>query len=84
MVFICEDHEFNPRLQCLTQDGRLFPVARNVTQLEDQYGQQGDFSDGEWAGVCFAGDWLFANLQRPGVTVAITGPWKKLLQPTAV
>jgi len=23
------------------------------------------------------GNWMFANLQDPGITVAITGPWRK-------
>jgi secreted PhoX family phosphatase len=34
---------------------------------------------GELAGVCFApdGSTLFFNLQREGVTVAITGPWPR-------
>lgn len=35
----------------------------------------GDFRSREWAGACFAGRWLFANVQSPGVTFAITGPW---------
>lgn len=31
----------------------------------------------EWAGVCFSpdGQWMFANVYRPGFTCAITGPW---------
>ena len=33
--------------------------------------------DSEWAGACFSADgkWLFANIYKPGITVAITGPW---------
>ena len=32
----------------------------------------------EWAGAVFSpdGKWLFANVYKPGFTVAITGPWK--------
>ncbi len=32
----------------------------------------------EWAGVCFSadGEWMFVNLYSPGVTFAITGPWR--------
>ncbi len=32
----------------------------------------------EWAGACFdsTGKWLFANIQTPGITFAITGPWE--------
>ena len=31
----------------------------------------------EWAGAVFSpdGKWLFVNIQTPGVTFAITGPW---------
>jgi secreted PhoX family phosphatase len=33
----------------------------------------------EWAGATFSrdGDWLFVNIQTPGVTFAITGPWHR-------
>ena len=33
----------------------------------------------EWAGACYSPDgrWLFVNIQTPGVTFAITGPWGK-------
>nr|WP_232848575.1 alkaline phosphatase PhoX [Bowmanella yangjiangensis] len=34
------------------------------------------FSGSEWAGACFHGRWLFVNIQSPGVTFAITGPWE--------
>lgn len=37
----------------------------------------GNYTSREWAGACFYGDWLFANIQSPGVTFAITGPWRK-------
>lgn len=37
----------------------------------------GDYRGSEWAGATFHGDWLFANVQSPGVTFAITGPWKQ-------
>lgn len=32
----------------------------------------------EWAGACFSADgkWMFVNIYNPGVTLAITGPWK--------
>ena len=41
-------------------------------------GFSGDFRRAEWAGCCFSpdGKWLFANVYKPGFTVAITGPWK--------
>ena len=33
----------------------------------------------ETAGVIFSpdGEWLFLNIQTPGITLAITGPWHK-------
>ena len=38
------------------------------------------YSDSELAGVCFSpdGQVLFLNIQYPGMTVAITGPWQNL------
>ena len=37
----------------------------------------GDFSGSELAGATFSpnGEWLFINMQSPGITFAITGPW---------
>ena len=37
----------------------------------------GDYTSREWAGATFHGEWLFANVQSPGVTFAIRGPWKR-------
>jgi secreted PhoX family phosphatase len=37
----------------------------------------GVWTSSEWAGATFHGDWLFANIQSPGVTFAITGPWNR-------
>lgn len=38
---------------------------------------EGDFTGQEWCGATFYDDWLFANIQSPGVTFAITGPWRR-------
>jgi len=35
----------------------------------------GNYSSREWCGVCFHEDWMFVNIQAPGITFAITGPW---------
>ncbi len=35
------------------------------------------FTSRELAGATFYGRWLFVNIQSPGVTFAITGPWEK-------
>lgn len=37
----------------------------------------GNYTSREWAGATFYEDWLFANIQSPGITFAITGPWSK-------
>jgi secreted PhoX family phosphatase len=36
----------------------------------------GDYRGQEWAGATFYNKWLFVNVQSPGVTFAIRGPWK--------
>jgi secreted PhoX family phosphatase len=35
-----------------------------------------DYRQQEWAGATFSpdGEWLFVNIQTPGITFAITGP----------
>ena len=79
---LCEDGP-NPqqRLQWLRADGSLFPLAGNTAVFESgPNGLSGDFRRSEWAGACFSpdGQWLFANMQTPGITLAITGPWADL------
>lgn len=79
-ILLCEDGDYIPqRLQVLTEDGTLFPFAANNLHLNGIFGHTGDFRGSEWAGATFTadGEWLFVNLQNPGVTFAITGPWKK-------
>lgn len=62
----------------LTAEGVLFPLAENNVVLAGNRGISGDFRGSEWCGVCSSGDWLFANIQVPGLTLAITGPWADL------
>jgi uncharacterized protein len=79
-LVVCQDSEgHDQHLYGLTTDGALFTFARNITQLSGEQGFAGDYSDSEWAGSCFSpdGKWLFANLQEPGFSVAITGPWRQ-------
>ncbi|QDV62042.1 alkaline phosphatase PhoX [Crateriforma conspicua] len=82
---LCEDgdygdDEYPQRIHLLSQDGHLIPLAVNDVQLNGQKGFQGDFRGREWAGATFSpdGQWLFANIQTPGITLAITGPWQNL------
>jgi len=41
-------------------------------------GITGDFRGSEFAGATYSpdGKWLFVNVQSPGITFAITGPWR--------
>lgn len=77
---LCEDGSWNPqRVHGLTQDGQLFPLMSNNLKLNgERNGFKGDFKKEEWCGVTFSpdGKWLFANLQKPGITIAVTGPWE--------
>jgi secreted PhoX family phosphatase len=79
-LVICEDGGRDAQLIWgMTPDGGRFPLAQNAVVLNDgPQGISGDFRRAEWAGCCFSpdGKWLFANVYKPGFTVAITGPWK--------
>lgn len=84
-LVICEDGRTakQQRLQCLTSGGRLFPIAANNVDLRKtpHRGFQGDYRPTEWAGATFSpdGEWLLVNIQTPGITLAIHGPWKETL-----
>jgi uncharacterized protein len=78
-LVLCEDGNGEEFLHGLTTDGEIFQFSKNIAVLNgERNGIVGDFSGSEWAGACFSpdGKWLFANLQGPGITFAITGPWK--------
>lgn len=77
-LLLCEDGESPTRLSMLTPAGTVAIVAENNIVLDGVKGFRGDYRGGEWCGVCQVGDWVFANLQSPGVTLAITGPWDEL------
>jgi secreted PhoX family phosphatase len=77
-LVLCEDGNGEEFMHGLTVDGEIFPFAKNNVVLNgERNGFVGDFRGSEWAGACYSpdGQWLFANLQSPGITVAITGPW---------
>lgn len=76
------------RMVGMSRDGELFTFATNL--IDFSAGALGPYTRpnsgttftgnqraNEWAGACFdrTGKWLFANIQTPGVTFAITGPW---------
>jgi secreted PhoX family phosphatase len=84
-LLLCEDAAGNgftegERLVGLTTHGQAFTFAMNNVNLSSDYNDRvpaGDYRQSEWAGACYSpnGRWLFANIQTPGVTFAITGPW---------
>ena len=77
-IVLCEDGRDGNFLRGLRTDGRIFPFARNTVVLDGRpNGISGDFRSSEFAGATFSPDgrWLFVNVQIPGVTIAITGPW---------
>ncbi|MEM8816445.1 MAG: hypothetical protein AAGE85_11495 [Pseudomonadota bacterium] len=55
----------------------VFPGAREYWQnILPEVGSTSSFTSREWAGATFYGRWPFVNVQSPGVTFAITGPWE--------
>ncbi len=85
-IVLCEDGggdvEF---LQGLTMDGEIFRFAENAVKVPaggipgKPTIPAGNYASSEWCGATFSpdGEWLFANVQKPGITVAITGPWER-------
>ncbi len=66
-VIICEDSSAPCRLVGVTPEGRLYRIGENT------------FNSSELAGATFSPDasTLFVNIQKPGITLAITGPWSQ-------
>ncbi|MFJ2212182.1 alkaline phosphatase PhoX [Streptomyces sp. NPDC101062] len=66
-LVIAEDGEGLQHLFGATERGRTYPIARN------------DLNDSEFTGVVFSPDGrtLFANIQEPGIMLAVTGPWRR-------
>jgi secreted PhoX family phosphatase len=78
-LVLCEDGGGDEFLHGLTTSGEIFTFARNNVRLRgERNGLAGDFTSSEWAGPCYSpdGQWLFANIYDPGITFAITGPWR--------
>ena len=83
-IVICEDGGGEEFMHGLTTGGDIFRFAQNAADLRGGTGSKSvapdDYRGSEWAGSCFEpknGNWMFANLQSPGITFAITGPWRK-------
>jgi secreted PhoX family phosphatase len=78
-LVLCEDGPEVQFVRGLTVDGVVFDFAQNNAVLRGEHGLHGDFRRSEFAGAAFSpdGQWLFVNMQSPGITFAITGPWRK-------
>jgi len=92
LILFCEDGGGPAqRLMGITPEGESFIFASNNVVLDDadiasmgrtgQFGA-GDYRSMEWAGACFSpqGDVLFVNIQTPGITFAIWGPFGRARQ----
>jgi uncharacterized protein len=68
-LILCEDGSGQEFLHGLTQQGEIFKFAMNIVP---------GFTGSEFAGATFSpdGETLFVNLQGPGITFAIWGPWE--------
>jgi len=92
-LLLCEDgggvqdeFGFGERLLGLTHEGEAYIFAKNNIVFDDMQaaaaGKQasgGDYRNREFCGACFdpSGHFLFVNVQTPGVTFAIWGPWAR-------
>ena len=65
-IIVCEDGPEANRVLGVTPAGVLFEFANNAMNTS------------EFAGATFSpdGTTLFVNIQDPGLTLAITGPWR--------
>jgi secreted PhoX family phosphatase len=75
LLVICEDSNYGGEkainhLRILTRNGQMADFAVNINK---------DFPRSEFAGSCFSPDGrtLFVNSQTAGITLAITGDWKR-------
>jgi len=84
-LMICEDRlgvfKQGQRIAGLSSAGELFGFCQANPDLKAThagFNLAKTAIRSEWSGVCFSADgqWMFANLQLPGISFAITGPWQ--------
>lgn len=68
-LILCEDGRGDQYLRGLTPAGEIYDFARNAHPDRS-----------EFCGACFSpdGQTMFVNIQTPGITLAIKGPWERL------
>lgn len=66
-IVVCEDGNADQFLLGVTPGGTVYKLGRNA------------MSQSELTGACFSpdGTTLFLNIQHDGLTMAITGPWRR-------
>lgn len=81
-ILLCEEGGAATRLMGVTHEGESYVLAENQIVIEEPVPGKpgfppGDYRGVEWAGATFdpTGRILFANVQIPGITFAISGPW---------
>lgn len=64
-LLCCEDRGLGSGIVGIRPDGSFYRIARN------------SYTKSELAGICFSpdGSTMFVNIQYPGMTLAIKGPW---------
>lgn len=64
-LFLCEDGPNTQYVVGVNPNGQLYQFARNA------------LNESEFCGACFSpnGQTMFVNIQSPGITFAIWGPW---------
>ncbi len=70
-LIICEDGDGDQFVRGVSPDGHVYPIARNAHPDKS-----------EFAGACFSpdGETLFVNMQGPNTSIAIRGPWSKIIR----
>ncbi len=66
-IFVCEDGGGGDAVVGVTPEGKVYPFLRNIA------------NDSEFTGGVFSpdGSTFFVNIQTPGVTIAVWGPWRR-------
>lgn len=92
-ILVCEDgggqvvageRTFGTRLIGIGRQGKSFVFAENHVRIEQPIAGKpfiapADYRGSEFCGATFSpdGEVLFVNIQSPGITFAIEGPWRK-------
>ena len=91
LIVACEDgggvgELYGSRLLAIGEGNTATPIAENNIQIIEPIAgrpsvEPNDYRGQEWAGATFSfdGKTLYANIQTPGVTFAIEGPWSEFV-----